>query len=68
MGREAPRERRAHLFAVIEEMMRERSQGEPDMNTTRIAHLSRSRGFREPATIAGWSRSSPNETTRICAI
>ena len=39
MGREAPRERRTHLFAVIEEMMRERSQGEPDMNTTRIAHL-----------------------------
>ena len=39
MGREAPRERRAHLFAVIEEMTRERSQGEPDMDTARIAHL-----------------------------
>jgi putative transposase len=39
MGREAPRERRTHLFAVIEEMTRERSQGEPDMNTARIAHL-----------------------------
>ncbi len=37
MGRKAPRERRAHLFAVIEEMTRERLQGEP--NTTRIAHL-----------------------------
>ena len=39
MGREAPRERRAHLFTVIEEMTRERSQGEPDTNTARIAHL-----------------------------
>ena len=37
MGRTAPRERRAHLFAVIEEMTRERPQGEPD--TARIAHL-----------------------------
>ena len=39
MGREAPRERRAHLFAVIEEMTRERPQGEPDTNAARIAHL-----------------------------
>ncbi len=39
MGREAPRERRAHLFAVIEEMTRERPQGEPDTNPARIAHL-----------------------------
>jgi putative transposase len=39
MGREAPREWRAHLFAVIEEMTRERPQGEPDTNGARIAHL-----------------------------
>jgi putative transposase len=39
MGREAPRQRRAHLFAVIEEMTRERSQGKPDTNPARIAHL-----------------------------
>jgi putative transposase len=39
MGREAPRERRTHLFAVIEEMTRERLQGEPDTNSARIAHL-----------------------------
>jgi putative transposase len=39
MGREAPRQRRAHLFAVIEEMTRERPQGEPDTNTARITHL-----------------------------
>jgi putative transposase len=39
MGREAPRERRAHLFAVIEEMTRERPQGKPDTNAARIAHL-----------------------------
>ncbi|HME83235.1 MAG TPA: IS3 family transposase [Roseiarcus sp.] len=39
MGREAPHERRAHLFAVIEEMTRERPQGEPDTKAARIAHL-----------------------------
>jgi putative transposase len=39
MGREAPRERRAHLFAVIEHMTRERPQGEPATNPARIAHL-----------------------------
>jgi transposase InsO family protein len=39
MGREAPRERRAHLFAVIEEMTRERPQGEAETNGSRIAHL-----------------------------
>jgi len=39
MGREAPRERRAHLFAVIEAMTRERSQGETETNPSRIAHL-----------------------------
>jgi putative transposase len=39
MGREAPRERRAHLFAVIERLTRERPQGEPDTNPARIAHL-----------------------------
>ena len=39
MGREAPRERRAHLFAVIEKMTRERLQGESDTNAARIAHL-----------------------------
>src|SRR5579871_719961 len=39
MGRETPRERRAHLFAVIEEMTRERSQGEAETNPARIAHL-----------------------------
>jgi transposase InsO family protein len=39
MGREAPRERRAHLFAVIEKMTRERLQGDSDTNAARIAHL-----------------------------
>src|SRR5260221_1473379 len=39
MGRETPRERRAHLFAVIEAMTRQRSQGEADTNAARIAHL-----------------------------
>ncbi|MFZ0208213.1 MAG: hypothetical protein WAL59_19260 [Roseiarcus sp.] len=68
MGREAPRERRTHLFAVIEEMTRERPQGEPDMNPARIAHLIEIARLREPTTIAGWSRSSPSETTRIWAI
>jgi transposase InsO family protein len=39
MGRETPRERRAHLFAVIEEMTRQRSQGVVDPSPARIAHL-----------------------------
>jgi transposase InsO family protein len=39
MGREAPRERRAHLFAVIEEMTRQRPQGEAETQETSIAHL-----------------------------
>ena len=39
MGREAPRERRAHLFAVIEAMTSERSQGEAETNPSGIAHL-----------------------------
>jgi putative transposase len=39
MGRETPRERRAHLFAVIEEMTRQRPQGEADTEAARIAHL-----------------------------
>jgi len=49
MGREAPRERRAHLFAVIEEMTRERAQGgsdkgepdkdKPEARAASIAHL-----------------------------
>jgi putative transposase len=39
MGREAPRERRAHLFAVIEEMTREGPQGEAETTPSRIAHL-----------------------------
>jgi hypothetical protein len=39
MGRETPRERRAHLFAVIEAMTRQRSQGEADTNAAGIAHL-----------------------------
>jgi len=41
MGREAPRERRAHLFAVVEKMTREGSQGETDTKTARadIARL-----------------------------
>lgn len=39
MGREAPRERRAHLFAVIERLTCERPQGELDTNPARIAHL-----------------------------
>jgi putative transposase len=39
MGREAPRERRAHLFAVITEMTRERPQGEPETQDASIAHL-----------------------------
>jgi putative transposase len=39
MGREAPRERRAHLFAVIEEMTRDEPQGDPATPAARIAHL-----------------------------
>ena len=39
MGRETPRQRRTHLFAVIEEMTRRRSQGQADPNAARIAHL-----------------------------
>ena len=39
MGREAPRERRAHLFAVIEAMTRDEPQGEPTTNAARIVHL-----------------------------
>ncbi len=39
MGRQAPRERRAHLFAVIEKMTREGPQGETDAPAGRIAHL-----------------------------
>ena len=38
MGREAPRERRAHLFAVIEAMTRDEPQGAAKTNA-RIAHL-----------------------------
>ena len=34
----------------------------------RIAHLIEIARLREPTTIAGWSRSSPSETTRIWAI
>jgi transposase InsO family protein len=47
MGREAPRERRAHLFAVIEKMTGEGSQGET--TSADVAHLCR---------IAGLSRAS----------
>jgi putative transposase len=39
MGRQAPRERRAHLFAVIEKVTRERPQGETGALGGRIAHL-----------------------------
>src|SRR5208282_1982426 len=39
MGRQAPRERRAHLFAVIEKMTREGPQGETGAPGGRIAHL-----------------------------
>src|SRR5208283_5871136 len=39
MGRQAPRERRAHLFAVIEKMTREGPQGETRALAGRIAHL-----------------------------
>lgn len=39
MGRQAPRERRAHLFAVIEKMTREGPQGETKALAGRIAHL-----------------------------
>ena len=39
MGRQAPRERRAHLFAVIETMTREGPQGETKALAGRIAHL-----------------------------
>ena len=39
MGSKAPRERRAHLFAVVQEMTRQRSQGEPQANAAGVAHL-----------------------------
>ena len=39
MGRQTPRERRAHLFAVIEKMTREGPQGETDAPAGRVAHL-----------------------------
>jgi putative transposase len=48
MGREAPRERRAHLFAVIEKMTCEGPQGETT-SAADVAHLCR---------IAGLSRAS----------
>jgi putative transposase len=48
MGREAPRQRRAHLFAVIEKMTCEGPQGEPT-RAADVAHLCR---------IAGLSRAS----------
>ena len=48
MGREAPRERRAHLFQVIEKMTLERPQGEPGHDAD-VAHL---------CAIAGLSRAS----------
>jgi putative transposase len=48
MGREAPRARRAHLFAVVETMTREGSQGQTG-NQTHIARL---------CAIAGLSRAS----------
>jgi hypothetical protein len=48
MGREAPRERRAHLFQVIEKMTLERPKGESGHDAD-VAHLCR---------IAGLSRAS----------
>lgn len=51
MGREAPRERRAHLFQVIEKMTLERPQGGPGHDADvahlcRIAELSRASFYR----------------------
>ena len=49
MGRETSRERRAHLFAVIEKMTCEGPQGEPTTNPAQVAHL---------CAISGLSRAS----------
>ena len=49
MGRQAPKERRAHLFAVVEKMTREGPQGETKTGAARAAHL---------CAIAGLSRAS----------
>jgi len=49
MGRQAPRERRAHLFATIEKMIGERPQGEPATDPAQVARL---------CAIAGLSRAS----------
>ena len=53
MGRDEPKRRRAHLFAVIEKMTREGSQGETTSPTrasverfVRLAGLSRASGYR----------------------
>jgi transposase InsO family protein len=49
MGRKAPRERRAHLFAVVEKVTGEGPQGETTTNPAAVAHL---------CAIAGLSRAS----------
>jgi hypothetical protein len=49
MGRQAPRERRAHLFAVIEKVTCEGSQGETKATAGQVAHL---------CAISGLSRAS----------
>ena len=49
VGRKAPRERRAHLFAVVEKMTREGPQGETTTSSAAVAHL---------CAIAGLSRAS----------
>jgi transposase InsO family protein len=49
MGRQAPRERRAHLFAVVEKVTREGPQGETKAVAAQVAHL---------CAIAGLSRAS----------
>ena len=49
MGRKAPRERRAHLFATIEKVTGEGPQGETEASAADVAHL---------CAIAGLSRAS----------
>jgi len=49
MGRQAPRQRRAHLFAVVEKVTSEGPQGETKAAASQVAHL---------CAIAGLSRAS----------
>ena len=64
MGRKAPRERRAHLFATIEKVTGEGPQGETKASAAEWRICARSPGFRAPATIAGANRSCRRATTR----